>query len=44
MHSLFVLALLASSPADWWTRFNDAELNRIVQKTLANNVDLQIAT
>ncbi len=44
MHSLFVLALLASSPADWWIRFNDAELNRIVEKTLANNVDLQIAT
>ena len=29
--------------ADWWTLFNDAELNRLVSLALANNADLQMA-
>ena len=29
--------------ADWWTLFNDAELNRLVSLALANNADLKMA-
>lgn len=43
MLPLFLL-LLAADPAAWWTRYNDPELNRIIDKALAQNLDLQIAT
>jgi len=36
-------AALASVPADWWTLFNDATLNRLVGAALADNVDIRIA-
>jgi NodT family efflux transporter outer membrane factor (OMF) lipoprotein len=36
--------LLVSEPATWWTRYNDPELNRLIDQALANNLDLQIAS
>ena len=44
MLPLVLLTLMASQDAtNWWTRYNDPELNRIVEKALANNLDLQSA-
>lgn len=42
MHSLLLFSLLAASP-NWWSNYNDPELNRIVDRALANNLDLQSA-
>jgi NodT family efflux transporter outer membrane factor (OMF) lipoprotein len=30
--------------ADWWTQYGSEELNRLVDRTLAHNVDLRVAT
>ncbi len=40
------LSVIAAGPAGlaaWWTRFNDPELDRLVQRALAGNLDLQSA-
>lgn len=41
MHSAILLCVLAT---DWWTNYRDPELNRIVERALANNLDLKLAT
>jgi len=33
----------ADTIADWWHRFNDPKLNSIIDRALANNLDLRIA-
>jgi outer membrane protein, multidrug efflux system len=39
MHSVVLLCLMGS----WWTQYGDPELNRIVEKALQSNLDLQSA-
>ena len=34
---------VSADPAQWWTRFNDAELNRLVTRALSGNLDLATA-
>jgi len=33
----------AETISDWWERFNDAKLNSLIDRALANNLDLRIA-
>jgi NodT family efflux transporter outer membrane factor (OMF) lipoprotein len=45
MHTLLLLSALAlQPPANWWTVYGDPELNRLVERALANNLDLATAT
>jgi NodT family efflux transporter outer membrane factor (OMF) lipoprotein len=44
MHSLLLFTLLAAGPGDWWSRYNDPTLTRLVEATLSSNVDLATAT
>jgi NodT family efflux transporter outer membrane factor (OMF) lipoprotein len=42
---IFLLALaLAADPAVWWQSYGDAELNRIVERVAAANLDLKAST
>jgi outer membrane protein, multidrug efflux system len=42
MQTLLMISLLAAGPS-WWTNYKDPELDRIVERALANNLDLQSA-
>lgn len=44
MHSILLIAFLAAESSNWWTNYGDPELNRIIDKILASNMDLQVAT
>jgi outer membrane protein TolC len=33
----------ASEPSSWWTSFNDAELNSLIQRAARSNLDLRVA-
>ena len=34
---------LLEAPAEWWSRWNDADLSMLVEATLANNTDVLVA-
>lgn len=34
----------AAPPAEWWTQYGSPELDRLVDRALANNADLRVAT
>ncbi len=40
MHTVLLLCLVS---ADWWTNYGDPELNRLVERAMSNNLDLQAA-
>ena len=44
MHSILLLAFLAADSSNWWANYGDSELNRIIDKVLVSNMDLQVAT
>jgi multidrug efflux system outer membrane protein len=44
-HAMAPSVMMTNSGPDprWWTQFNDAELNSLIQRALAGNLDLQTA-
>lgn len=43
MSALLLTLFLAADPNSWWTRYNDPELNRLVEKVRFANLDLRAA-